>query len=176
MWVWYTCHVSSSHIKYTKELLGEAVANSRTFSGVIRYLGLRQAGGTQSHITRKIREYGLNTSHFLGARANCGPTHKGGPDKRQWSEVLTLRTTGKRAKAHIMRRALIESGRKYQCESCHNVGSWNGCPLMLQVDHINRNWIDDRPENVRFMCPNCHSQQPGWCGSKGKSTITTDGR
>jgi allantoicase len=38
---------------------------------VLRYLGLRQAGGTQSHITRRVRLFEIDTSHFTGLYPNC---------------------------------------------------------------------------------------------------------
>lgn len=62
-----------------------------------------------------------------------------------------------REKAHRLRRALIESGRLYQCEDCGNKGQWNEENLVLEVDHKNGNWSDCREENLSFVCPNCHS-------------------
>jgi RNA polymerase subunit RPABC4/transcription elongation factor Spt4 len=42
---------------------------------------------------------------------------------------------------------------------------WNGKVLTLQVDHINGVNDDHRLENLRFLCPNCHSQTPTYAGS-----------
>jgi hypothetical protein len=50
--------------KYTQELLTEAVMNSVSVSGVVRYLGIPLAGGTHAHISRKIKQFGIDTSHF----------------------------------------------------------------------------------------------------------------
>ena len=50
--------------KYTKELLEEAAANSTSVAGILRYLGLRQAGGTQAHIGRMLKKLEVDTSHF----------------------------------------------------------------------------------------------------------------
>ena len=50
--------------KYTRELLTEAVANSISIGGVLRYLGIPLAGGTHAHITRKVKQFGIDTSHF----------------------------------------------------------------------------------------------------------------
>ena len=46
----------------------------------------------------------------------------------------------------------------YTCVLCDNVGNHNGQPLSLQLDHIDGNAGNDMPDNVRLLCPNCHSQ------------------
>lgn len=144
--------------KYTKDVIQKAVDQSLSVAQVLRELGLKEAGGSHSNISRKIKEYGIDTSHFLGQRANCGPHHKGSK-KKSAEDILVLRTDGRREAAYRLRRALIESGVEYACEICKNEGVWNGSTLRLEVDHKNNNWLDDRKENLRFLCPNCHSQQ-----------------
>lgn len=163
-----------SKSKYTKEILEPLVKESISIAEVIRKLGLKEAGGTHTHISRKIKEFEIETSHFLGQRANCGKDHRGGPKKKTWQEVLIKRTKGKRQKSFRLRRALIESGREYKCDKCGQKPEWNGKPLMLQVDHKNRDWLDDRKENLDFTCPNCHSQTEGWCNSNGNVEIISE--
>ncbi|NIQ16382.1 MAG: HNH endonuclease [Candidatus Dadabacteria bacterium] len=155
--------------KYTKELLEKLVKDSVSIAQVLRKLGLKAAGGSHHHISLKLKKFKIDTSHFLGQSANCGENHKGGK-KLKWQEVLILRSSGNRQKAHVLRRALIEFGRDYRCEKC-KISKWKNKPLFLHVDHINGNWLDDRVKNLRFMCPNCHSQTPNYCGSKGYTDI-----
>ena len=70
----------------------------------------------------------------------------------------------RREKPHRLRRALLELGRAYACALCHNAGTWSGRPLVLVIDHINGDFHDNRSDNLRFLCPNCHAQTPNYAG------------
>lgn len=48
---------------------------------------------------------------------------------------------------------------KYACSVCQ-IESWNGKPIVLELEHINGNSTDNGKENVCLLCPNCHSQTP----------------
>jgi 5-methylcytosine-specific restriction endonuclease McrA len=151
-----------SKVKYTKELLTTIVKESLSVASVIRKLGLRQSGGTQSHISRKIKAYRIDISHFTGSCHNRGKIS----NKRKTAEdILIKREYGTRTKSILLRRSLVEIGIKYECSVC-GINNWNDKQISLQVNHKNRDWLDDRKENLEFLCPNCHSQTEGWCGSK----------
>lgn len=156
--------------KTTDEQLREAVANSTSIASALRSLGLRAASGSYTHYSKRIKELGCDTSHHKG-RGNFGhtfsPSHKLPPEK-----ILVKRTTGIRTTAKKLRRALTEIGREYICSECGQLPEWRGNALTLDVDHINQDWMDDRPENLRFLCPNCHSQFTR--GQRGKTL--KDGR
>lgn len=146
---------------YSKTEMQLAVAQSISVSEVIRRLGFPVTGGRHQHIKSLIKRFGISTAHFLGSRANRGPNHRGGPNKLHWKEVLVFnRHNGDRTRAQNLRRALVESGREYKCEVCGIADVWNSKPLVLEVDHRDGVTYDCRPENVQFICPNCHSQRP----------------
>ncbi|WP_433218439.1 hypothetical protein [Microtetraspora malaysiensis] len=58
--------------KYTPELLAEAAADSLSIAGVLRYLGIPQSGGAHSHISRRLKHFGIDTSRFLGQAHSRG--------------------------------------------------------------------------------------------------------
>ncbi|MFF9677602.1 HNH endonuclease [Streptomyces eurythermus] len=41
----------------------------------------------------------------------------------------------------------------------------------MQIDHINGDWRDNRRENLRYLCPNCHALTETWCRQKGRVTL-----
>ena len=66
-------------------------------------------------------------------------------------------------KADKKREKLIENGKKYECSECHILPEWNSKMLVLHIDHINGDRTDNHINNLRFLCPNCHSQTKTYC-------------
>jgi 5-methylcytosine-specific restriction endonuclease McrA len=63
-----------------------------------------------------------------------------------------------------IKKRLIASGvLKNECAIC-GISEWQGSPLSLQIDHINGKKLDYRIQNLRILCPNCHSQTETFAG------------
>lgn len=153
-------------MKYTREVLEQAVTQAFSFAQVVRILGRKPNGGNQTYISNKIRKFKISVQHFTGQASNRGKPNR---NKRVWSEILVFDRLGQRKEStHRLRRAMIESGIPHHCNNCKQPPLWLDSPLSLQVDHINGNSLDNRRENLRFLCPNCHSQTENW-GSKKRS-------
>lgn len=141
--------------KYTDEQLERAVKESYSCANVLRLLGIKQAGGSQSHIMRRIRSLNLDTKHWKMQAHNKG---KVSPQKLSWVDVLVKNRLDRRENTVKLKRAMIESGIEEKCNDCGIGPYWNGANLSLQIDHKDRDSRNNLRENLRFLCPNCHSQ------------------
>lgn len=82
-----------------------------------------------------------------------------------------------RSTALIKKRILQYKLLPYKCVQCDIKDSWNGRYIELHLDHINGDNRDNRLINLRFLCPNCHSQTDTYCGkgiNKGKKKVSDE--
>lgn len=69
-----------------------------------------------------------------------------------------------------LKRAVINRDGE-ECSECSLGTIWNGKELVLQLDHINGIHTDDRMDNLRLLCPNCHTQTDTY-GTKNRGAYT----
>lgn len=94
-----------------------------------------------------------------GLGVDCRRLNIHRPARKTPEEVFTSRTRH-RSQLH---RALQEIDVPYICDVCGIGPEWNDAPLILPIDHVNGVSDDNRSENLRYLCPNCHSQTPTFC-------------
>ena len=133
---------------WSKEELESAVSRANSFRETLMLLGLRPASGNYVTIQRAIEVWKLDIKHF-GTKEN---SKKGKP----LSEYLKEGTSITSAVLH--KRLVKEQLLQDICIKCGQDTEWQGAKLRLHLDHKNGNSSDNRLENLRILCPNCHSQ------------------
>jgi hypothetical protein len=74
----------------------------------------------------------------------------------EWKQGLTDGRKGKLQTSGYIHRYVLEK-QEYKCAVCY-ITDYNDLPITLELDHINGNGTDNIEDNLRCLCPNCHSQ------------------
>ena len=136
--------------------LSKAVSHSKSIRSVLIKLGLKPAGGNYRQIKNKISELKINISHFTGMGWNVGL--KFVPQKaKPLSEIMISGYSYQSYK--LKKRLFLEGYKKECCELCGWKEKSIDGRIPVELDHINGDNCDNRIENLRILCPNCHSLQ-----------------
>jgi hypothetical protein len=135
--------------------LAWAVAHNVSMAGTIRALNLKVGGSVYLVLSQRIRELGLDTTHWKGQAWNRGRTYFNKGKARPLEEIL-VRDSDYLDTNRLKRRLIMAGTLTWQCAMCGGT-TWQGQPIPLQLDHVNGDRRDNRLENLRVLCPNCHS-------------------
>lgn len=149
--------------KYSKENLETIVKGSNSIAGVCRGLGVSTRGGNFKTVKKYINLHKIDTSHFLTKEQHVKLMIQSNTTPTEDVFCVNSRVSQSSLRKAVVRGEVIP----YRCNKCKNEGEWQGEELVLQLDHVNGVPNDNRIENLRFLCPNCHTQTKTW-GIKNK--------
>ncbi|MEU9090102.1 HNH endonuclease signature motif containing protein [Streptomyces sp. NPDC048428] len=136
--------------------LAAAVAESRSLAGVLNALGQVDNGGARARLKRDIEAYHLSTGHFTGQGHSAGSRSS---HRKPAADILVRLEGGTyRTRTALLRRALDDVEVPRECARCGTGETWRGRRLVLEVDHVDGDRLNNLQENLRYLCPSCHSQ------------------
>lgn len=150
-----------SRYKFSDSDFIDAVKSSFSIRDSLKKLGHAPHGGSYKTFHLRVRKLNLDTSHFTGQGHLRGKRHC-------WSNKIKLEhllitnssvSLSTKHKQRLINEKLIENF----CVKCGIKDLWNNEPIVLHLDHINGDHFDHRIDNLRLLCPNCHSQTKTYC-------------
>ena len=149
-----------------------AVKSSNSYRSVLLKLKLVPAGGNYVQIKKTIIKLKISTAHFTGKGWNIGMQFR--PVIPTPIEVLLVENGS--MQSFSLKKRLIQAGLKQpKCELCGWAKQAEDGRIPVELDHINGIRNDNRLENLRILCPNCHSLQPTHRGKNKKHHLLSAG-
>jgi Zn finger protein HypA/HybF involved in hydrogenase expression len=150
------------------EYIIEVVKNSSSIANAMEKLN-----EGRRFVKRKIEELSIDTSHMTGQAWTSGKTVMQDSRLSKYSKEEIFSEDSPCSNSYVRKFVLKNKLKEYKCESCELV-NWKNQNINLQLDHINGNRKDNRLENLRWLCPNCHSQTSTFCSRNVKSKRYSD--
>lgn len=138
---------------YSDDELKFVVQKSISYADVLRNLGLVVSGSTHKFIRKRIARLEIDVSHFSTEEAL-----RRAAEKKRTFRLENVFCENSLESSQTLRKYARKLLTPAVCSECGNTGVHNEKPLVLQLDHKNGIRNDNRFGNLRWLCPNCHSQ------------------
>ena len=149
----------------TKDQIVELINTSGSLSEIMTKLNKPDRTYYFNKFKKRSKEVGIVKFVFGKSRRNTGNRNK------SLEELMVKNSNYSR---HALKKRLIdEKVIEYKCLKCGQLPLWDGKELVLQLDHINGDTKDNRKNNLRFLCPNCHSQTDTYAGKNARPNKTS---
>jgi len=146
--------------KMTEEKLRVAIKNSISIAEVLKQMEMSVTTANYRSFHKAVKTYNLDTKHFLGQAHLKGESHA---HLIKSLKTILVENSDYLSIAWLKKRLLDKQLLVYKCYEC-GLNTWQDKAISLQLDHINGVHNDHRIENLRLLCPNCHSQTPNFAG------------
>lgn len=146
--------------KINREDLLKIINSSSSFKEALSHFELENKGENFRALRKRMEEDKIEFDHFLKIKDLTINRYK---ETQPIANILIINssyTNRFRLKIRLFREGLLSN----KCAICGQGPEWNGKPLTLQLDHINGISNDNRIENLRILCPHCHSQTENYAG------------
>ena len=135
----------------SREQLVQLVNESHSFYELAEKIGYaKQGGSTQTSLKQAVKELEIDVSHFTGRAWN-----KGNYDYSSFTKG-SIKKNGKTT----LKPLIALRGR--QCECC-KATEWMGQAINLEIHHIDGDRSNNELDNLKLLCPNCHSYTETFC-------------
>jgi Zn finger protein HypA/HybF involved in hydrogenase expression len=157
-----------SKFDWSDENIKKAIENSHCKSDILKYLGV-SLGSTHYQkldIILKSLEIDLSKINY-----KLQKNKKGYKFTEKYTDEVVFSKNSPLSNKNIKRRIIKKSLLNYKCNECGLIDNWNNKKIILQLDHIDGDNNNNELSNLRFLCPNCHSQTETFSKGKNKRSV-----
>lgn len=139
--------------------IARALRSAVSIAEALRLLGFGPSTARYRRCREIVQRLDLDLSHHTGQGWKRGRRDEA--RRKPASEYLV---SGRLVQTSMLRQKLIEDGlKRHRCEDCGR-STWRVGPIPLELDHVDGDRRNNRFENLRLRCPNCHALTPTYRG------------
>jgi Zn finger protein HypA/HybF involved in hydrogenase expression len=136
----------TSLVTIDREELQEVVDKSTSYQNVLRLLGYSVCSRNYQALHKAIGDLSINLEKLFLNNA-----------KMRMEKDVVERKTNPKIQRRDLKKILELSGVEEKCNIC-GLNSWMGNPIVCHIDHRDGDRNNNDLTNLRYLCPNCHSQ------------------